>query len=88
MVHIPLGLFRISEYAAWLTVRPMVDAGHGFLGGFERPLDGFVARLQCVVIGALEGPFTYNDTGAQLGGEKLPSGSLSACSPMREQVHD
>ena len=41
-----------------------------------------------VVIGALEGPFTYNDTGAQLGGEKLPLGSLSACSPMREQFHD
>ena len=41
-----------------------------------------------VVIGALEGPFTYNDTGAQLGGENLPLGSISACSPMREKVHD
>ena len=28
-----------------------------------------------VVIGALEGPFTYNDTGAQFGREKLPPGS-------------
>ena len=28
-----------------------------------------------VVIGVLEGPFTYNDTGAQFGREKLPPGS-------------